>query len=42
MVNREIWHKKYHFGDEKTPDDTALRVAKHVANGGENFDGCVL
>jgi len=33
MINSEIWHKKYRFGDEKTPDDTALRVAKHVANG---------
>jgi ribonucleoside-diphosphate reductase alpha chain len=33
MVNSEIWHKKYRFGDEKAFEDTALRVAKHIADG---------
>ncbi|MCX5814960.1 MAG: adenosylcobalamin-dependent ribonucleoside-diphosphate reductase [Proteobacteria bacterium] len=33
MINTEIWHKKYRFGDEKTFEDTALRVAKHVSDG---------
>ncbi|MDO9529661.1 MAG: adenosylcobalamin-dependent ribonucleoside-diphosphate reductase, partial [Syntrophales bacterium] len=32
MINSEIWHKKYRFGDEKTFEDTALRVAKHIAD----------
>ena len=38
MINTEIWHKKYRFGDEKTFEDTALRVAKHVSDGDKTLE----